>query len=380
MALPTVDELVTAATEEEILALILSFAAMLGLPVTSWFVFGVARTICVIVSKVVAPLTRVLVLITKGGFLDTATGSWLKLLAFYYYAVSAQPATPATGAVTITSTTGDSVLYAIGELSFAHEDTGKTYRNSAAVTIPPTGDVTFDIVADEAGTGSNASADKITICLNGINGIEVTNADVVLGEDEESEASIRARCRLRLAALSPLGPAQVYEYVALTQELNGGVAINRVKVTPNSTTGVVRVDLATAGGAPTTPEVALVNAGLVKWALPLTNTLFTLAAVENTIAIEYTAYASTDENLTTGEIDTLIASALATYFSKLPIGGYVLTVVPGHVFVNALEGEIKKAAPLIQISVTTPAADVVIATNEVPKLGVITPHTTLVDT
>ena len=224
------------------------------------------------------------------------------------------------------------------------------------------------------------AANKVTVCINGINGVSVTNADIILGADEESEASIRARCRLRLAALSPNGPAQVYEYVALTLELNGGVAVNRVKVTPNSTTGVVTVYLAKASGALSSPELALVNAGLIKWALPLTNTLFTLSAVEHTIAIDYDAWASTDENLTEADIDALIAAALATYFENLKIGGIVLTVEPGKTYKNAIEGEIKKAAPLLTVTVNTPAADVTIATNEVPKLGAITPHTTLVAT
>jgi uncharacterized phage protein gp47/JayE len=378
MPLLPIEDLVEEQSEDQVKSTMLSTLATLGLTTTSWVVGGVVRTIVALVAAVAAPYTTVAATVNRGGFRNYATGEFLTHLALSMYNVERIEATAADGELEYTNAAAVPYgPFAAGEFRVAHATTGKTYTNSAALTILASTTAVFDIVADEVGTDSNAAATTISVLENALIGVTVTNDDPLVGTDRETDAALRTRCTAKLGALSPNGPRDAYNYVATTPDLVGGAIVNRVLVTDGAN-GTVAVRLAGPDGAVTGGDVTLVDTGIQALAVPICITATVLSATELVIPVSYTAWIYADENLTEAEAEALVEEQLTNYFAVIPIGGYRKPSMTGEVYVNAIEGEIRKAANFFEVALTLPAATTAVATTEVPVLGAITHNIVIV--
>ncbi len=102
-----------------------------------------------------------------------------------------------------------------------------------------------------------------------------------------------------------------------------------------------------------------------------------IAATPHVVAITYQVWVSGSQ-LTSAQIQTAIATALAAWFATLDLGGYVIPPDTGAVYVTALQQVIGQATPgILRAVVSLPAADVVLTPNEVATVGTITPTVTL---
>jgi hypothetical protein len=119
------------------------------------------------------------------------------------------------------------------------------------------------VVADVAGTGGTSNEHTITEAVTTNPGVYVSNPAALIGSGFETNVALAARCRARLASLSPNGPRGAYEYFALSASRILGdasdplflppaitiPAITRATVARNSATGIVTVTVASASGA-----------------------------------------------------------------------------------------------------------------------------------
>jgi len=119
------------------------------------------------------------------------------------------------------------------------------------------------VAADVAGTGGTSNEHTITEAVTTNPGVFVSNPAALIGSGFETNSQLVARCRARLASLSPNGPRGAYEYFALSASRILGdssdplflppaitiPAITRATVTRDATTGVVTVTVASASGA-----------------------------------------------------------------------------------------------------------------------------------
>src|SRR5678816_212504 len=312
MALLTIDELLTPLTRDQVKAKLYELAAALGLPTTAWFSGAPTRTLIAILAEVygafIAPL---IVTITKSGFLDDSEGGWLTLLASTVYGVTRRDGTFAAGTVTLDNAGGGVYTFEIGECVFRNSTTDATYVNTEAFTLNAleTG-LDVDVRSQLIGSSGSAIAAQIDTLVTTMPDVSVTNAADIVGIDEETDAELRARCRDKLGALSPEGPAAAYRYVALTPELNGGANINRVKVLPATGNGTVVVKLAAPDGAPTGSDVTLVQEAFDTWATPDSVLVTAEAATEQAWALTVNAKVDTAAGLTTAEWQDLIKAAL----------------------------------------------------------------------
>jgi hypothetical protein len=124
------------------------------------------------------------------------------------------------------------------------------------------------IGADQAGVGGTAAPGTITNPVTDNIGVTVTNLVSLVGAPAESNLAYVARCRLKLASLSPNGPHDAYNYFALVASLllssgmripsdpagtypvvllSGG-AITRTRVDTDKVTGIVHTTIANAAG------------------------------------------------------------------------------------------------------------------------------------
>lgn len=383
MPVPTfsLDDLTTPLTRAEVEASIYQVLSVIRVNTTSWKPGGVVRTMIAAVAIVLAAFSELQAKIARSGFLELSTGQWLTLVAHYVYGVERIEATFATGQVTLTNTGGGVYSGDPDDLIFSNAATGKTYRNTAAFSLGALGTITLAIQATEQGTPSNANPGDITVMTTPLLGVTCTNAASVLGRDAELDPSLRARCSEKLGALSPFGPWDAYASAArnATRADGSSLGITRFRLTKDGA-GNVYAYLATATGAvPGTvgdlsTDLGIADEAIQQYAAPLAVTAHTLSATAATITPTYEVWMYNTSGYTTLQVEGVIASALSNFMSSQPIGGNIIGTDPGKVFVDAMRAVIANALPeIFHVVLSLPAADVTLAINEVPVLGVPVP-------
>lgn len=338
------EDLITPITEDQALETFLSALETLGVPARSWRTASGPRTFLRVAARTFSGYTSLIAEITKGGFLDYAEKAWLTLLARYVYGVERVPASFATGSVTLTNTGGGVFVLAIGAVTVLWTAGKKSYVSTEAVTLNP-GDVkTIAFQASEAGSASSVPAAGIDALETVLTKVTVTNAAALVGSDEESDATLRQRCRDRLASLSPDGPRGAYAYaVRSAKRLDGSpVDINRVRVSPSSSTGVVTVTVASPSGVPVASDLTAIRLSIDTVARPDTVRADVNAASALAVNRTLTVWAKTTPGLTEAMVKGPAEAALVTLQREWPIGGIAKPPsLHGYLWSDTVKGVVK---------------------------------------
>ncbi len=320
MTMFSITTLFTVETAAKIFSTGLEIASALGLPVTSWRTGDPTRSYYKFLATKLAALDGVSGAYIKAGFLSSATEDWLTVLAFEVYGVERGEATYADPTVTVTNGGGGFYEVEVGDLTFKNSITGKTYHNTSIGTLSAGATVTFDLIADEAGSDSSASDNEIDELVTVLLGVAIDSSEVGLANDEQSDESLRDQCRASLGALSPNGPADAYEYVALNSTLTGNTSVNRARAFP-STTGSVSLVIASPSGAADAAAIEAVQTAVLRWATPLTVSVETISAEE--LSVDRTVTVTKDPSLQvdSADLQTSILSAIDDLFAGTKIGG-----------------------------------------------------------
>lgn len=320
----TIDQLTTVPTIDDIFNQMIAWQVNAGIPADKWKKGGVGRSITYAVAAAYVVLANLVSFIAQAGFLNTASGDFLTLLAFYVYGVQRVVATFASGTVLVSNSSGSVYDFQPGELQFINSTTGKSYRNTAAVHIGSlASNVSVDVEALEQGTDSNAAIGEIDTVDGGLNGLTVTNPSPVLGVDAWTDSTLQAACLAKLGALSMLGPRGAYQYAIQTATLPDGspVNVNRFSISEASSTGVVTVYLASPSGPVTTQDINAVVANIEAIARPDSVT----AIVNNTTTVSYsktlTVWVRAGKGIDSTTIHDEVVAALEAYASVYDIGG-----------------------------------------------------------
>jgi hypothetical protein len=213
---------------------------------------------------------------------------------------------------------------------------GSTFTNayvSGGIVYEPT---VTTVQADIGGAASgsfNASdvlaVNVITTSVTSLIGVSVSNLEIYVGTDTESNTALVTRTKLKLLSLSPNGPQGAYEFFALSasifaplldpaQEIS--TAITRVKAFVSDLDGKVYAYLANASGAPSGDDVDVVEDIYQAYCVPLGVFVVVAGATEVPTAVTadvwLPAAAATDAN------NALLVTAIQTYWQTTPIGGY----------------------------------------------------------
>lgn len=373
----TVEQLQRKTTAAEIEAKMLQVAGWIGLPVTSWKPGGLFRTLYHACAVVLETACEIPYYLAKSAFSETCEGDWLTLKCADDRNVFRIEATYATTDIVLDNAGGGLYTYAAGEYLVKHEDTGKVYKNVSAFTLNPlqTG-LSVSVQALEAGTGSNAAANKITVPMVPVSAVTFTNPTSAIALDRETDAALRSRYIDALGARSIFGPDAAYRYWAKTCQRQDGsyIGVNRVWLSPGGVPVYVRV--ATPSGAvsgtaddPST-DLGAIQKVINEKVVPHPVTAIVSSATEVAVATTGTYYVDRAANLTDGEWQTLIGNAIDGYMQIVPIGGHVLPAATGKMYIEALSGAVKSASPyIVRPHITVPAADVALTSSEFPKGG-----------
>lgn len=361
-------------TKAAIYTTALSIAAAVGLPVSSWQPGDPTRSLYYIEAETLSTLEEVVAGFIASGFLDYASGPWLKILAKQVFNVDVPEATFATTDLVLTNTGGGVYTIDPGDLTFKSSLTGKQYHNTTGGTLLGGGTLTITVVADEAGSDSSAGAGEIDTLVTTLLGVTCANPTAAIGVDEQDEATTRQQCRDKLGSLSPNGTKDAYAYVARNSTLTGTNVVNRVRVFSDSDIGEVTVYLAGASGAIAETDRALVETAIVTWATPLCVTPTVLSASNVTVPVTYELWIYKSCNKTAAEVAADVQSALETMFAARPIGGDIIPpATTGAIYKSMIESTIRSTfSQAFRVSVSTPAGDTALTNAQVPVLGAVT--------
>jgi len=372
----------TAETAEQALARALATAELLSLPVTSWIEGEPTLTLVEYHALRDSQLQAVILPILAGGLLEWASGDWLTLLARNVYNVERIGKTFASVTITASCTPGKGPYNVeAGDVVVRNSTTGKTYTSVSPLvgndTIQEFVPLSIDVVADEAGSESSASAGEIDELVTNFIGVTVTNATAAVGLDEESDDALRARCRLKRPAVSKIasGPKGKYAYVALSPDENGGANVTRVEVRGDTSLGTVDVVIGGPSGQVTVEDAALVEAALVQKVIGPVETLDVIRGPSSATNVVYTLWVYSDVNLDEATIKAQVEQRLTALFQLAPIGGWSKTGVPGEGYVwrSLIEATIKgTSSRIFEVDVATPSGDVAHSQNTVLVLGTCT--------
>lgn len=343
----TLTDLFTPLTEAQVFETFLATLETSGVPARSWRTGGVYRNILRIVARSYSGLTTVMSEFAKAGFLDSASGGWLTLLARYVYGVERRAATFATGRVLFTNIGGGVYTNAAGTVTVLWPGTKKAYVTTAALTLlTPGATQLVNVQAVEEGSASSAAPGLIDTLETQLLGVTVTNPLSVVGSDAQDDESLQQLCRDKLAALSLRGPRGAYGYaVGVAKRVDGTpVNINRYAATRNETTGVVTVHVASPSGAPVVDDLAAVADSIEVWARPDTVTAVVAAATPVAFARTLTVWAKSAAGVSAAGIAADVDAALVALVAAYEIGG--LTKPPsaqGYLYATNIEGTAKGA-------------------------------------
>ena len=376
MALP-IDQLTAPLTEEDVKQSLYNLMVAAGLPVTSWIAGSVIRTMIAVVAKTYATFTTILANLTKAEFLDLAESFWLTLLAKFVYNVDRIPSGFATGTETLINSGGAIYSFDPGDVIFKNSVTNKTYFNVDAFTLNPAEEKDIDIQAFEAGPDSTAAIGQINSLVTELLGVSVSNPGVLVGTSEEKDPDLRIRCRNALGALSPNGPLDAYNFFAKSTARPDGtiITVNRVKVSADSSTGVVQVYLADPDGPLDSADVTLIDENIQQKCVPIAVTAIIDNAVAVVVNLTIQAWFTKTINNTVQSITDAINTSLTNTFAVYPIGGLSLTEGgQGYLWADKVKGAVEGADPSIykvDLSITSlnpvipQIFDVELAPNEV---------------
>jgi hypothetical protein len=367
-------DLSSAATVDQVEKALLDILTSIGFPVSSWHKGGIYRTIFRAFAKTVSSVTDLQALVTRSGFLDYSEGDWLVFVADQVYAVTATPPSFATGPLLIDNNAGGDFPFGPREFRCFNPTTKKIYVNRDAFHVLPnqTG-VEITIDAEEIGAASSSDANEIVGIETPGNGLSCSNPAAVVGYDRESDPSLRLRCRLKLAALSPDGPRAAHEYIARTFDLNGGVVVRDVKGIWDSDIGEVTLYVAGPSGELDPTDVAKIQDAIDRLSTPTGIDVTVVSATNKSFDVTATVWFHSSLNVTTGDMQDAVAAYLTAFVAALPIGGED-TGSGRKVYRAAIEGAAQRVPnfPTITVSVGTPSGDTSLLASEVPVPGTMT--------
>lgn len=363
MAVESINDILTAKSRDTLLAEILASLAADGCPVTAWQTGNPLRTLTRADATALADLHATVRAIGAAAFLDDASGDWLTLLARSKFQETRVAGVACVGPVQVTVAAGAGP-YTITAGGLVVSDGVRRWRstNTASVTITSAAPTTLEVQAEEAGTAYNVANGAITTIVSpAYAGVSVTNPAIgsnpwytTAGAAEESDASLRQRCRDRWGTLGRGATDTAYRYWARTGHAYEA-QVTRAAVVWGVGDGTVTVYIAGPTSAITDAAIVAEVQTWVDTNKPGTDTPTVVAAAGVTVTVAGTVRVRTASDST--ENRALATDAIAAYFAGLGIGD--------DVDLAAIHDAIYSARGVVDVDLTSPTDDVSINNDQI---------------
>lgn len=294
MATPTLEDLLAPQTSDEVLGVLLQRLAGQGFPVTTWQPGDMARTLLQLYAEGFADAGALLVAIASGGFVALSAGDWLTLCAKQVYGLDRTPALFTEGACVLAATATSSGYTIVPGQLVAVSASGLRFFNTTGGNLAAGGTLSLTFQAETAGSAYNVSVGSITALATPLPGVTVSNPTIgttgtwitSLGTDEETDASLEARCEARWPSLALVPTVDVFDLWAKA----ASAQVTRTKpLTDGAVAGQVDLYLAGSSGGVDAATVTAVQA-YVDARILLTSTCVVASAVTEAIEVQATLY------------------------------------------------------------------------------------------
>jgi phage-related baseplate assembly protein len=338
------------------------------LPTTSWRTGDPERVFFKHIAEVLENYDSQFVENVKAGWRSTAEGDWKTVHAAEVYGIERNEASYATPTVTVTNGAGGHYEPGIGDLHFKASSTGKTYTNTDTSdgVLSAGATRTYALIADEAGSDSSVGADEIDeIVAPALLGVTIDSSTAATASDEESDEDLDDRCGDSLGALSPNGPPDAYEYVARNTDLTGVSDVTRARTVSDDDTGEVTVYVASSSGAVAGASVTAVQDAIMIWAKPHC----IRPTVVNATPSNVNVVATVEGDDLPGDFEATAEAAIGEELARAEYLSDGTAVVSRSRLIAMIDSAFPDT--IVSITLTTPAADVTLASGEVAVVGTV---------
>ncbi len=323
-----VKTLISAQTAAYFLNVGLELAAAVGLPVTTWRAGDPTRSLYKFLAEALGERDGVVAEFVKAGFLSTAEGEWLEVLADETFGVTKTQAGFAEPTITLRNDGGGFYDLAAGDLTVKSTESGVTFHSTSPPLIGGVPGVlsagvtaTFELVADTEGSAGSVGIDELDELVTTLPGVVILSSTAAFANDAQSDEELREQCRASRGALSPNGPRDAYEYVARNPALTGSTGVTRARAVGDGATGGVTLYVAGPSGAVAGAVVDAVQDAVDLWSVPLAASCTVVSATALAATLTVTVNKSDTNASTDEQIETAIETAIVALFAATKIGG-----------------------------------------------------------
>ena len=349
-------ELLQPVSRDEVLEQLLERLRARGWEVDDWHSGGVARTLLELYAELVADWSRLVPKIAEGGYLETAQGPWLDLVASSQYGLTREPGVFAKGIVRLTCQSGFGPYTVEAGRMWLATSTGLRYLATTGGVLPSGGTLDVEVQAEAVGSRYNVSPGTITTMITPLPGVTATNPPGWLlraGADPEPDERLRRRCAARWAELGYGATRAAYEYWALAAH----PSVTRVRVLDQHPRGQGTVDVVIYGTGGLGPDVVSAVDAYIQERRPVTADVLVYSATPRLVTVRAEVYV---EARYRADAEVRAASNLQRYEQELGIGA--------PVYRAALIEQLMEPAGVQNVDLQAPAADVVLQATEVAVL------------
>lgn len=287
MSIATYSDIYTGKTqlalEAEILAL---FPA--GWPTKDWKPGGTELTNIQIEAKTLEDIYILAGQILASGYLDTATGDWLTLLAYAFFQETRNDAIFTTGVCRLSLAAGSANQTITAGQLWVQTDTGIRFSNVTGGLVTPAAPLDVTVKAEFAGAAGNVPTGSITVLGTPLPGMSVNNPIFIegtwitsFGANIESDRELRIKCAAKWGAQGNGAPESMYIYWARkTSPVVKKVKVFRNYLAGHAWAGGVTVYLAGDAGPVAASVATAVKTELLNRIPPMTR-----IAVESAVSL-----------------------------------------------------------------------------------------------
>lgn len=326
-----------------------------GFPVTAWQDSGAARSFVEAQAAMAASASASIAAVAAQSFLSSAEDDYLTALASSHYDEARNPGVRAVLTMLLSNSSGSNITVAAEEIVLSAAN-GQTFVNVAGFTINNgISDEAHDFRSEQADSDANIPAQELTLVtpFAGLTA-EYAGTAVTIAADEESDASLRERCRTKWGTLRVTKIRDGLTNLARA----AAPAVVSVGIDDQNPRGPGTVDVYLAGENATagSGDVATVQAAIDQAFFGQTSgndgpLIICYPAPTHLVDLVAAVYYSGDSN-------TILAaaqSAFAALVASTPIGGFDFSPGPSNVILLAQILAALQAVPgVVSAQVTDP--------------------------
>jgi hypothetical protein len=373
----------TTISEDDALKYVLDLAKSVGFPGTSFQSGSIGYSILRTTASVISSVSESIQYIASLIYLDTATNDALDLLCQNHFSTSRFQETQTiikcliknNGILAVSKLADEVQIKIFYGTDVNGEEIYVNFKNTSTFNINPSSQTYVEFISDTFGASTRVSQQNLPVYINAIPLTEFVNIsqedgyffNIQLGQEKETDADYRERCKNKWATISANGPEDAYKYWiknAINSEGNN-VNITRILIDKSAAefTGVIVIYCASDDGIPLEIDLEAAQENVDKYR-PINSVAFVDPCIERDLY--YQLSITSNGNDTDNELKDLIYNSIKEYLASLEIGGTLMNDGFSYVLSSEIIDAIMNLNTVVDCKITGKYLDdVSLSTNDI---------------